>query len=124
VPLVVKLKIPRRADRLDARQLVARAADAAREELSRALVKGYAPETGAPRPPNAKGRPQGFNTGKLARGLTRSPIKGGKARASATIDPPADRADWVARRGDVLVVDGTVAQAIQRAADDYVSETI
>lgn len=123
MPLRVRLEL-RLPQPPDARLAVAAAAEGAIEELRRSLVGGYEPSSGERRRLNSDGKPEGYRTGKLAGGLRRTAIVGDQARASTTIVPPADRRGWVESRDDVLVADGTVAEALERALDDYLQTLV
>jgi len=118
----IRIETSSRRPQLDARELVAQAADAAVAEMRASLIKGVNPVDGSERPPNSEGRPEGYRTGTLANGIRRGEVRGNEERASATIEPPASRRKWVESRGDVLVANGTIGEAIQSSADDYVSK--
>lgn len=120
----LRLRLPGGLERIDARELTRVAAEAARLELKRALLGGYAPADGAPRKQNSAGRPEGYNTGRLAEGLRLTQITGSKARARTKVKPPRDRAGWVAARGDVMVTTGTVGERILDAAEAYIDEVL
>lgn len=107
---------------LDARELVRRTSDAAIETMRESLIGGVNPVDGTPRPENSAGRPEGFRTGTLANNLHRTVVTGSASSASTTIRPPQSRAGWVASRGDVMVANGRVGEAIQVAADEYTAE--
>ena len=120
----LRLRLPGGLERIDARELTRVAAEAAAAELKRSLIEGYAPADGAPRKQNRAGRPEGFNTGRLAEGLRITQISGSKTRARTKVRPPRDRAGWVESRGDVMVTDGSVGERILDAAEAYIAETL
>jgi hypothetical protein len=105
--------------RADARMLAAAVGNTVAAECGRAIRMGYNAQTGAARPRKADGKPEGFATGRLAEGLEQT-VTGSATQASIVVVPPADRAEWVGRRGDVIVADGQVGKRIAATLDEFV----
>ena len=117
--ITAKLEIKIDIDRPDARELVGRGANAAIDVIRQSLIDGVTSDSGQPRPRKADGKPRGYNTGKLANGLTITTVSGGERVASTRVIPPADRAGWVASQGDVITGAGRVGEALQGVVDEY-----
>ena len=113
---VRKADLPRGAD---ARLLARAVAQQVAVELSRALREGIHARTGAPRRRKPDGSPEGYATGRLARSIHATQPTGTADLAQCTIVVALDRARWVAKRRDVLVVDGRIRTLIQETADAF-----
>lgn len=110
--------------------LAKRQAEALVVWLRDCLVNGYDPETGEARPRKGDGKPLGYDTGKLARGLRA--VSAGATRASAryrvTVSP--DRAMLEEARPElgglsfiekhnIITTQGRAAEPIAEATEDY-----
>jgi len=124
MPIKVHINVTIRKVDLDARDLVEDGADAGADAMREALIDGVSPVDGTPRAMNSRGRPEGYRTGRLANGLHRSGVSGSKSVATAKVKSPANRAGWVASRGDIVVASGRVGEAIQEATDEYVAKAV
>jgi hypothetical protein len=119
MPIIATFELRIPDIRIDARELVRVTSDAAVETISNSIRVGVESASGAPRGRKANGKPEGFNTGRLANGIRRTTITGSEARASTRIVPPADRAKYVAAKGDILTAGGRVGEAIDDATQTY-----
>lgn len=109
--------------KLDARELVQAEADAVAEHLRRSLVEGVSPVDGSARPRKANGKPQGFETGTLARGIQVTKVTGSQEKATATITTPSSRHPFLDRHTDILTLEGRADEVRREAADKYLRET-
>lgn len=103
--------------RADARVFARRIADTVATECSVALIHGYVPATGEPRNPTAAGDPNGYDTGKLARGIVAQEATGSEDAAECRVTIPPDRERFVMREGNVLATDGLVGAVIATELD-------
>lgn len=127
MPFRVTITAPRRKRRArqpDASELVRRQAEAVRDYLRDSLINGYVPATGEARPRKADGKPRGYDTGKLAKGLRITGEHKGRRKASIRIEPPADpgRQAYVAKHDDIITLDGIVDDVRREAVAEYLAE--
>lgn len=109
---------------IDARKLVEVQAKAVVQYLGDSLVNGYRPADGEARPRKGDGKPLGYRTGVLARGLRIVDQGQTRARASVRIEPPLDtgRRIFVSKNPDVITLDGLVDEVRLEAVDDYLRQ--
>lgn len=127
----VKLTVKKRRG-IDPRELVRRRAAAVIGYLRESLINGYRPADGEARPRKADGKPLGFDTGRLARGLRMSSLQSTRTRASVRIMPPASRSMLAEPTGEdglsflarhqILTVDGLARELLDEATADYLKE--
>jgi hypothetical protein len=113
----IRTTVARLPGRADARRLATALGRRVAASLARAVRQGIEPTTGAARQRKADGKPVGLDTGRLASGIAASQAAGSSDTARCTITPPTDRASFVERVGDVIVVGGLVDKEIERELD-------
>jgi hypothetical protein len=118
----VRITSKKKRGRLDARELVTRMATAARDYLSESLINGYRPADGAARDRKPDGKPMGFDTGELARGLRLVDAHKTRNRATVRIVGPESRNPFLAKHDDVITLNGIAADEMDRAVADYLEE--
>jgi hypothetical protein len=128
MPIKVRLVSRQKRGRVDAAELVTRRAEALRDHLGRALEIGISPIDGSARPRKPDGKPIGYRTGRLARGLRLGRIRRSRRRASVEVltprGPPTDefRDAWVSKHDDVMTTEGLAGVSMREATADYLEE--
>jgi hypothetical protein len=98
--------------------------------LSFALTAGYHPETGEARPRKGDGKPLGYRTGALAKGLRLVSVGSDRTSARFKVMPPASRSMLDEDRGeygglsfidrhDIITTRGRAAEPIAEATAEY-----
>ncbi len=130
MPYTVKVIAPRRPAAPNASALAKAQATAARDHLSAALVNGYVPDTMEARPRKGDGKPLGYDTGKLARGLRVRSAGATRTASAYAIEPGADRKMLTEARPEyggmsfierfkINTLDGVVQDVIEEATAEY-----
>jgi hypothetical protein len=130
MPVTIKVVVERRPAVPNASALAKAQATAVKNYLAQSLVNGYMPATGEARERKGDGKPLGFDTGKLARGLR--VVSAGSTRTSAAfaIEPSADRKMLTEvrpelggmsfiERHQIITLEGIVQELIAEGTDEY-----
>jgi hypothetical protein len=127
----IKVVVQRRPALVPNPSALARAqAQAAADHLRDALTNGYYPDTMEARPRKGDGKPQGYDTGKLARGLRVKSAGSSRESAAYAIEPGADRKMLTEPRLElgglsfveryrIFSLDGVVQEVLDEAAAKY-----
>lgn len=116
--------------KLDARVLVKRIGDAVADHLGDSLIEGVRPDTGAARERKADGKPRGYDTGLLARGIHATAPTGGLANARCTVVVPVSRRmlaessggeSFISKHG-IFTTEGKAGAVIDAAVSAYIAE--
>lgn len=130
MPVTVKVIVERRPVLPNASAMAKAMATAVRNHLSAALINGYMPDTMEARPRKGDGKPQGYDTGRLAKGLRVRSAGSTRTTAAYAIEPGADRKMLTEARPElggmsfierhkIITLDGVVQDVLEEGADEY-----
>jgi hypothetical protein len=130
MPVTIKVVVERRPAIPNASALAKLQATAAANHLRDALINGYYPDTMDARPRKGDGNAQGYDTGKLARGLQVKSAGSTRTEAAFAIVPSADRRMLGEPRPEyggrsfvdkfrIITLDGAVQDVLAEAAAEY-----
>lgn len=134
IKVVVRREASRRESFVPIPSALARAqALAARDHLAFALTAGYEPDTMEARPRKGNGKPLGYDTGRLARGMRVRSAGATRLAAAYSIEPGSDRAMLTEARAEygglsfverynIITLDGVVQDVMSEAAAEYMRE--
>jgi hypothetical protein len=126
----VRVIAPRKPELPNASALAKLQATKARDHLRDALINGYYPGTMDARPRKGDGNAQGYDTGKLARGLQVKSAGSTRTEAAYAIEPGPDRKMLAEPRPEyggrtfvdkfrIITLDGAVQDVLAEAAAEY-----
>lgn len=126
----VKVIAPRRPDVPNASALAKAQATVVRDYLEQSLINGYKPATGEARERKPNGKPLGYDTGKLARGLRVRSAGATRTSSAYTIEPGPDRKMLTEPRAElggmsfierheIITLDGIVQELIEEGTAEY-----
>ncbi len=130
MPVTIRVVVERRPELPNAAALAKAQSTAARDYLAQSLINGYDPATGEARERKGDGKPRGYDSGRLARGLRVRSAGSTRTMAAYAIEPGADRQMLTELRPEyggmsfiekfgVITLDGIVQELIAEGTDTY-----
>jgi hypothetical protein len=130
MPVTVKIVVERRPAVSNPSALAKAQATAVRDHSSQALINGYVPDTMEARERKSNGKPLGYDTGKLARGLRVRSAGATRTSSAFAVEPGPDRKMLTEARPElggmsfierhkILTLEGVVQDVIAEATDAY-----